>query len=329
MNLTTVPGCRIPMPSRASTWSSGLGTEWTGKKESEINDRLSTWDYSKTLFPLYVHNSQNSCVAKRKWEAATGATQNDPAHQVKTTLTVRPSEVPFRTSPSRLIFLTPRYYFLWLRLHSPPPLLVSPQARWPSSTDSLTWPRPQPAHLPDFPPSLFWSWTQRLRQREGGEGCDSELGNGSPWSEGQRKKWVRPEATRQHKVKFCWKSCMLTGEGAPQLWLLQYVLAWLYSKLTHWQGSGKWNGTHHVILVRSQLRGVLLFLFYHQLLIQVADNKRRVIPVLQDLVHISLDSAEHFNALISYKTLLDLFVQGLFHRYFFALHEEILVNFTN
>lgn len=95
------------------------------------------------------------------------------------------------------------------------------------------------------------------------------------------------------------------------------------------RGSRKLNGTHRFILVRSQLWGMRFFLLHRHFLIEVTDNKRRVIPVLQDLMNVSLDFEEHFNTFISYKTLLDFFVKGFFHRYFFALHKEILVNFTN
>lgn len=93
--------------------------------------------------------------------------------------------------------------------------------------------------------------------------------------------------------------------------------------------AAKVNETHHFILVGNQLWDMFFFLFHHQSLIQVADNEWRVIPILQGLINVSLDFAEYFDPFIAHKTLLDFFVKWFFHWYFFALHEEILVNFTN
>lgn len=70
----------------------------------------------------------------------------------------------------------------------------------------------------------------------------------------------------------------------------------------------KVKGAHQFLLVGSLLGGMLV-LSDHQLLVQVTDNERRVIPVPQHLVHICLDLAEHLNTFVSYETLLDFFVK--------------------
>ena len=93
-------------------------------------------------------------------------------------------------------FLTPKY-FLRLRPHSLP-LRVSP-------------PRLEDVALLTLQPGLRHKWltsqtfcphflgaehSVHLRQTKGREGCDSVLGNGRQWAQGQGKKCARPEATR-------------------------------------------------------------------------------------------------------------------------------------
>lgn len=111
-------------------------------------------------------------------------------------------------------------------------------------------------------------------------------------------------------------------------WLLVRYLV-IMRKGTTEEWKWKINMAHQFILVRSLLCVLLFFLLHHQPLIQVTDDEWWVIPVPQSLIHIRLDSAEHLNAFVSYKTLLDVFVKWLFHWYFFAFHKEILINFTN